>query len=116
MSYCLTEGAQEVYSYMRKEKEVGENFTVKTFIVCTHQLIWLGQLNQGGQIGRAGSLHGKMTNSCTLVSCVKGGYIIEGVITLIWILTEVGHEYVIWIEVVQKRVHWLAFVSMMLNL
>jgi len=101
---------------MRKEKEVGENFTVRSFIVCTHQLIWLGQLNQGGQIGRAGSLHGKMTNSCTLVSCFKGGYIIEGVITLIWILTEVGHEYVIWIEVVQKRVHWLAFVSMMLNL
>jgi len=38
------------------------------------------------------------------------------VITLVWILTEVGHEYVIWIEVVQKRVHWLAFVNMMLKL
>jgi len=31
-------------------------------------------------------------------------------------LTEVGHEYVIWIEVVQKSVHWQAFVNMMLNL
>jgi len=89
---------------------------VRSFIVCTHQLIWLGQLIQGGQIGRADSLHGKMTNAYTLVSCVKGGYIIQGVITSIWILTEVGHEYVIWIEVVQKRVHWQAFVNMMLNL
>jgi hypothetical protein len=41
---------------------------------------------------------------------------IEGVITLICILTEVGYEYVIGIEVVQKRVPWLAFVNMMLNL
>jgi hypothetical protein len=63
---CHTEGAQEVYSYTRKEKEGGENFTVRSFIVCTQQLIWLGQLNQGGQIGRAGSLHGKMTNAYTL--------------------------------------------------
>jgi hypothetical protein len=84
-----------VYSYTRKEKEGGENFTVRSFIVCTHQLIWLGQLIQGGQIGRADSLHGKMTNAYTLVSCVKGGYIIQGVITSIWISTEVGHEYVI---------------------
>jgi hypothetical protein len=38
----------------------------------------------------------------------------QGVITSVWILTEV--EYVIWIEVVQKRVHWLAFVNMMLDL
>jgi len=89
---------------------------VRSFIVSAHQLIWLGQLNQGGQIGRAGSLHGKMTNSYTVVSCVKGGCIIGGVITLIWILTKVGHEYVISIEVVQKRVHWLAFVNMMLKL
>jgi len=57
-----------------------------------------------------------MTNSYTVVSCVKGGCIIGGVITLIWILTKVGHEYVISIEVVQKRVHWLAFVNMMLKL
>lgn len=56
-----------------------------------------------------------MTSTYTLVGCVKGGYIIEGVMIVIWILTEVGHEYVIWIEVVQKRVHWLAFVSMVLN-
>ena len=76
-----------MYSYTRKEKEGGENFTVRSFIVCTHQLIWLGQLIQGGQIGRADSLHGKMTNAYTLVSCVKGGYIIQGVITSIWTLT-----------------------------
>jgi hypothetical protein len=50
------------------------------------------------------------------LSSVKGGYIIQEVITSVWILTEVGHEYVIWIEVVQKRVNWLAFVNMMLNL
>jgi hypothetical protein len=77
MSYFLTEGGHEVYSYTRKEKRGGENFTMRSFIVCTHQLIWLGHLNQGGQIGRASSLHGKMANAYTLVSCVKGGYIIE---------------------------------------
>jgi len=97
---CLTvllKVLRRCFHTQERKKEGGENFTVRSFIVCTHRLIWLGQLNQGGQIGKAGSLHGKMTNAYTLVSCVKGGYIIEGVITLTWILTELGHEYVIWI-------------------